>query len=156
MFGIYIYKRQKNTVKVSNISFGAKLIVDKNVYEKVPPVHSEGYPDKVIQEYSEFLKLKKVDEMTRNDTIKLKRVRYGRGYGLRLDFICGDNPQKTIEHAGVYLAKNEANIRTSELIRQTIQFLCYKYDVPQNPFCHGSLKRAKRLIEKYNQISGDM
>lgn len=116
-----------------SLNFCANLKIDKSVYQKIPPKHIEGYPDAVIEEYKKFLEIPKIKQISEGDTIELKASGYcGKGFALKVNFICGSNPEKTIKDAGVYNSKNEANIKSIDLVEQTCQFLCEKYDLKYN------------------------
>lgn len=116
-----------------SLNFCANLKIDKSVYQRIPPIHTEGYPDAVIKEYRKFLEIPKIKQISEGDTIELKASGYcAKGFAFKINFICASNPKKTIKDAGVYNSKNEAKVRTMDLVQQTCQFLCEKYNLKYN------------------------
>lgn len=117
----------------NSINFCANLKIDRSVYENVPQKAAFGYPENVIEEYKKFLDIPKIKQLSEGDTVELRAKRYcGRGFALEINFICKDNPDKTILGAGIYNSRNEANITSASLIYQTCQYLCEKFDLNQN------------------------
>lgn len=139
------------------VSFCANLKINPNLYERIPPNAPLGYPNCVIDEYKKYLDIPVVKKLTEDDTIELTRVKYGaKGYGVKMDFICPSNPDATYYGAGCYSSKNEVSVSAAELFRQTLQFICSKYDINQNRREKSSerLVRIVKTLQKRKEQSG--
>lgn len=133
---------------MSELSFCAKLNINPNLYEKIPKVCPNGYPDSVIKKYTEFLELPKIKQMSDGDVIEISRVPYGRGYGVKLSFESAAS-RLSVE-GGVFNSKNEASLSANDLIFQTIQFLGVKYGIEQKMF-ERHIKYIQRVFSDWNK-----
>lgn len=133
-----------------NLSFCAKLNIDNNLYTKIPEGTPEGYIDNLVDNYKQFVQHPKINQILGEDVIELKKARHPSGYAVELSFLNSDTGEKIV--GGVYTNKKIPSISPYELIRQTCQYIGFKYDIKmkfsENSFTYP--KRAlKEVLEKF-------
>ena len=119
---------------MNDINFCANLVMDANLYDKKISPEAKNALNQAICGYEKFLSTDKIKKMTEGDTICLSKVRYAKGWGVKLDFLCGNKPDKSIYDAGVYNSKQMPVVHFWDLAFQTLQFICNKYDISQRDF----------------------
>ena len=136
-------------MKVNNISFCAKLIVDESLYEKMPPGTPEGYSKELIEGYQDFLNHKAMKKITQGDTIELYRERYNKGFALGIKYT-SEALEKTIE-SGIYTNKNIPTVTLGELIYDTMSFIIIKSGIKQKlskSHVENFIEAAKELVKR--------
>lgn len=118
-----------------NISFGATLKVDENLYKKIPEGTPKGQVEGVIGQYKSFIANPKMLKLFGDDTIELSKSKmkgYSRGYSVDLKIIPSDG-SKPFE-GGIFTTKQTAqHFRFAELARQTFQYIfCNKLNRPDD------------------------
>lgn len=106
------------------ISFCANFSVNKNIYDKVTSSEARKALDSTVLEYEKFINHPKIEALTRDDTIELRRGKHKGGYALELEI----TNQKLEEPyvTGVYTNKKEPSISYKDLMHQTFLYICYK------------------------------
>ena len=133
----------------SNISFKANLIVDKNLYTKMPKGTPEGYTDNLIGEYKKFIEHDVMKKITEGDTIEIYKAPYRQGFAVGLK-ITSDKFDEPFE-GGVFTNKKIPSVSAGSLIFQTMQFVIAKADMTLR--CSSKIKEtfvkaAKKLLEE--------
>ena len=118
-----------------NISFGATLKVDENLYKKIPENTPKGQVEGVIEEYKSFIANPKMLKLLGDDTIELSKSKmkgYCKGYSVDLKITPADG--STPYKGGIFTTKQDAKyFRFSELARQTFQYIfCNKLNRPND------------------------
>ena len=116
-------------MKTNNISFCANLIVNKNLYEKMPQGTPEGYSENLIKGYQDFLNHRVMEKITQGDTIELYREKYNRGFALGIKY-SSDVFEKPIE-SGIYTNKKIPSVTLGDLIYDTMTFIIMKSGIRQ-------------------------
>lgn len=106
------------------ISFGANFHVNNNVYDKVTSPESRLAVEKTVSEYEKFINHPKLEALTKDDTIELKRAKHRGGYALELEITNDkfDEPYVT----GIYTNQKEPTILHKDLMHQTYLYICNK------------------------------
>ncbi len=109
---------------MNNVSFKANLIINPNLQKNLPAGTPEEFPEKLINEFREFLNQPKIKQATEGDIIELKKGKHKGGFALEMDFISDKikEPFKT----GIYTNKKIPDIKPGELKYWTYMFLCHK------------------------------
>lgn len=105
------------------IAFGANFSVNKNVYNKLDAQDIE-VVDKTISDYKNFLKCPKIEALTKDDAIELKRAKHHGGFALELEIKNKDFKEPFI--TGVYTNKKQPTNIFSHLKHETLLYICYK------------------------------
>ena len=133
---------------MKNISFKANIVVNKNLYNKLPEGTPVNYIDTLISEYKKFLDHRVIKEVTKGDTIEIYKAPYKRGFAIGMKYT-SDKLKEPIE-SGIYTNKKIPQINAGSLIFQTIQFLIIKSGI-ELKFLETHQKRFERaLIELHN------
>ena len=118
---------------MKNISFGATLKVDENLYKKIPESAPEGYVEGVIEKYRSFIDHPNISKILGEDTIELSKSKmrgYSQGYSVDLKIIPSDGTQPF--EGGIFTPKKDvSSFRAGELMRQTYQYIFYKLGIPE-------------------------
>lgn len=114
---------------MNSISFKANLIVNKNLYNKMPQGTPNGYTDDLVQGYRKFLDNEIIKTVTQNDTIELYKDKYNRGFALGIRYT-SDKFEKPIE-SGIYTNKKIPSVTVGSLIHDTMVYLIIKSGVKQ-------------------------
>ena len=134
-----------------DINFCANLKINPNIFKKIPPNAPTDYPASYIKKWVQFFDTPLIKKMTDGDTIEIKHVPYAkRGYGVEFNFICGNDPSKSVQ-GGYFNSKNSLSFSPISLPRQTFQFLCNKFDVKRG-FFEKEVDCYRRLIEKFKSM----
>ena len=134
---------------MNNISFKANLIVDKNLYTKMPKGTPKGYTDNLIGEYKKFIEHDVMKKITEGDTIEIYKAPYRQGFAVGLK-ITSDKFDEPFE-GGVFTNKKIPSVSAGSLIFQTMQFVIAKADMTLR--CSSKIKEtfvkaAKKLLEE--------
>ena len=138
MFDTYI-------IAMNNISFKANLIVNDNLYNKMPQGTPENYTDDLITDYRKFLDHRVIKKITEGDTIELYRDKYNRGFALGIKYT-SDKLEEPIE-SGIYTNKKIPEVKAGSLIFQTLQFLVIKSGIDLK-FFEPHQKTFERALKK--------
>ena len=111
-------------MKPNNISFCANLIVDKNLYDKMPQGTPSKYSENLFKGYQDFLNHKIIDKITQGDIIEISKESSSRGFALGIKFI-SKSLEKPLE-GGIYTTEKIPNITLGELIYHTMSFIIIK------------------------------
>ena len=136
-------------MNTNNISFCANLIVDKNLYEKMPKGTPEGYSENLIKGYQDFLNHRVMEQITQGDTIELYKEKYNKGFALGIRYI-SDNFEKPIE-SGIYTNKKIPSITLGDLIYDVMTFIIIKSGIKQKiskSHQENFIEAAKELLKK--------
>ena len=133
-------------MKVNNISFCAKLIVDKSLYEKMPKGTPEGYSEELIEGYQNFLSHKAIEKITQGDTVEIYREKYNKGFALGIKYT-SEALGKTIE-SGIYTNKKIPSVTLGELIYDTMSFIIIKSGIKQ--------KLSKSHVENFIEAAKEL
>ena len=133
----------------SNISFKANLIVDKNLYTKMPKGTPKGYTDNLIGEYKKFIEHDVMKKITEGDTIEIYKAPYRQGFAVGLK-ITSDKFDEPFE-GGVFTNKKIPSVSAGSLIFQTMQFVIAKADMTL--LCSSKIKEtfvkaAEKLLKE--------
>ena len=131
---------------MNNINFCANLIIKDNLYDDKMPVEIKTSLKQAICDYQKFLDTDKIKKLTDGDTICLSKVRYVKGWGVKLDFLCAKKPDKSIYDAGIYNSKQMPVVHFWDLAFQTLQFICNKHDISQRDFNNIIRKLRRRKV----------
>ena len=109
---------------MDKISFKANLKINKNLYKNLPLGTKAEFPEKLINEFSEFLNHPKIKKATEGDTIELSRGKNSNGFAIEMNFSSPElaNDFKT----GIYTNKKVPDIKPQELKYWTYLYLCHK------------------------------
>lgn len=136
---------------MNNISFKANLIVNKNLYTKMPEGTPTNYTDNLVNEYKKFLDHRVIKEVTEGDTIEIYKAPYNKGFALGMRYT-SDKLKEPIE-SGIYTNKKIPEVKAGSLIFQTMQFLIAKSDI-ELKFFEPHFKTFERALRKlYNKDS---
>ena len=102
----------------NNISFKANLVVDKNLYTKLPKGTPEGYTDNLIGEYKKFIEHDVMKKITEGDTIEIYKAPYRQGFAVGLK-ITSDKFDEPFE-GGVFTNKKIPSVSAGSLIFQIL------------------------------------
>ncbi len=106
------------------ITFGANFRVNNNVYDKLTSSEAREAVASTISEYEKFINHPKVEALTKDDTVELRRGKHRGGYALELEIT---NPKLDEPYiTGVYTNKKEPTISHKDLMHQTFLYICYK------------------------------
>ena len=118
---------------MKNISFGATLKVDENLYKKAPENTPKGYVEGVIDRYKNFIDHPNISKYLGEDTIELSKSKspyYRNGYSVELKITPEDGSEPF--EGGIFTNKKDSSFfRATELIRQTYQYIFYKLGIPE-------------------------
>lgn len=117
---------------MNSISFKANLVVNKNLYNKMPQGTPNGYTDELVQAYRKFLDNKVIKTVTQGDTIELYKDKYNRGFALGIRYT-SDRLEKPIE-SGIYTNKKIPSVTIGSLIHDTMVYLIIKSGIKQKYF----------------------
>ncbi len=133
-------------MKTNNISFCANLIVNKNLFVKMPEGTPEGYSENLVKEYQEFLSHKVMDKITEGDTIELYREKYRQGFALGIKYT-SDALKEPIE-SGIFTNKKIPSVTIGELIYDTMTFIIIKSGIKQRM----SYNHKRNFIEAVKEL----
>ncbi len=118
---------------MNEISFGATLKVDENLYKKIPSGTPEGYVEGVIERYKSFIDHPNISKILGEDTIELSKSKspyYRNGYSVELKITPEDGSEPF--EGGIFTSKKDAQyFRAGELMRQTYQYIFCKLGIPE-------------------------
>lgn len=117
---------------MNSISFKANLVVNKNLYNKMPQGTPNGYTDELVQAYRKFLDNKVIKTVTQGDTIELYKDKYNCGFALGIRYT-SDSFEKPIE-SGIYTNKKIPGVTIGSLIHDTMIYLIIKSGIKQKYF----------------------
>lgn len=134
---------------MNNISFKANLIVDKNLYTKLPAGTPEGYTDNLIGKYKEFVEHDVMKKITEGDTIEIYKApcKHGFAVGLKITSDKFDEPFD----GGVFTNKKIPSVSAGSLIFQTMQFVIAKANMTlrcSSKINETFVKAARKLLEE--------
>ena len=125
------------------ITFGANFTVNNNVYNRLDSKAVETI-DKTISGYREFLKYPKIERLTKDDVIELKRAKNTGGYAIELEIKNKNYDEPFI--AGIYSNKKEPCDMNLDLRFETLLYLCLR-DGEKPGFFETSHSFIKRVYE---------
>lgn len=130
---------------MNNISFKANLVVNDNLYKKMPQGTPENYTDDLVSDYKKFLDHRVIKKVTEGDTIELYKEPYRPGFALGIRYT-SDKLEKPIE-SGIYTNKKIPEVKAGSIIFQTLQFLVIKSGIEQKYF-EPHKKTFERALKK--------
>lgn len=110
------------------VSFKANLVVNKNLYTKMPEGTPENYTDDLVKEYRKFLDHDLIKNVTEDDTVELYKEPYRGGFALGIK-ITSDKLDEPFE-SGIYTREKIPNVKAGSIIEQTKLFLVLKSGIP--------------------------
>lgn len=138
---------------MNSISFKANLVVNKNLYNKMPQGTPNGYTDNLVQGYRKFLDNEIIKTVTQNDTIELYKDKYNRGFALGIRYTT-DMLEKPIE-SGIYTNKKIPSVTVGSLIHDTMVYLIIKSGIKQK-YSETTektfIKALQKLLEDYKNM----
>lgn len=130
---------------MNNVSFKANLVVNKNLYTKMPESTQKDYTDNLIREYKKFLDIGAIKKVTEGDTIELYKAKYNQGFALGIRYT-SDKIEEPIE-SGIYTNKKIPSVHAGSLIHDTMIYLIMKSGIKQN-FFESTKKSFIRAMKK--------
>ena len=130
---------------MNNISFCAKLVIDKNLYSKLPSKTPENYYDDLINGYKKFLNLPLIEKVTKGDTVELFKAPHRNGFAIGIKYT--NSKTGEVYNSGVFTNKKEATITPSELIYNTKVCIIAKSGIKMG-FFENVPKAFKRAVEE--------
>lgn len=130
---------------MNNISFKANLIVNKNLYTKMPEGTPQGYTDGLVEEYKKFLDIPVIKKVTESDTIELFKDKYNRGFAIGIKYT-SDKLDEPIE-SGIYTNKKIPSVKSGSLIFDTMVYLMIKSGI-EPKFYEKKEKSFARAVKK--------
>ncbi len=135
---------------MKNISFKANIVVNNNLYNKLPEGTPVNYTDTLISEYKKFIDHRVIKEVTEGDTIEIYKAPYNRGFAIGMKYY-SDKLEEPIE-SGIYTNKKIPQINAGSLIFQTIQFLIIKSGIEPKFFESHQKSFERALIKLHDDI----
>lgn len=138
---------------MNNVSFKANLVVNKNLYTKIPEGTPQGYTDNLVEEYKKFLDIPVIKKVTEGDTIELYKDRYNRGFAIGIKYTTDklDEPLKS----GIYTNKKIPSVKSCNLIFDTMVYLIIKSGIKQG-IVESTEKSFVRAVKKLLDDSKNM
>lgn len=138
---------------MNSISFKANLVVNKNLYSKMPQGTPNGYTDNLVLGYKKFLDNEVIKTVTQNDTIELYKDKCNCGFALGIRYT-SDKFEKPIE-SGIYTNKKIPNVTVGSLIHDTMVYLIIKSGIDQK-YSETTEKTFIKALQKLLEDSKNM
>lgn len=129
---------------MNNISFKANLVVNKNLYEKMPDGTPENYTEELVSEYKKFLDGNVIKHVTEGDTIEISRKKYNQGFAIGMKFT-SPNLEEPLE-LGIHTNKKIPSVKASALIYWTTRFIIEREHITPNSFFEKPMNMFKRAL----------
>lgn len=130
---------------MNNTSFKAKLIVNENLYNKMPQGTPDGYTDNLVNSYKKFLDNEIIKTVTKGDTVELYKDKYNKGFALGIRYT-SDKLKNPIE-SGIYTNKKIPTVTVGSLIHDTMVYLIIKSGIQQK-YSETTKKSFIRALQK--------
>lgn len=134
---------------MNNISFKAELKVNQNLYKNLPAGTPKEFPDKLIGDFENFLKIPQIKKATEGDVIEISKAKHRGGFGIDLNFITKATGK--VFQTGVYTNKQTPEINVNDLKYWTYMFLCDKKGESPRTF-ESSFRMIERVLFNGNRV----